>query len=103
MRSRPKGRSIPEWDKRPRNLWQQYELHVQRLDQRLDESLEQLYVKASAKACGKGLRRTIALVTLLPACWRTVTRLGRIRRLMIRRIPSTTSRRCGSMIRNCLR
>jgi hypothetical protein len=44
----------PDWDTRPRNLWQQYELRVQRLDQRLDRTLEQLYAKASAKGLWKG-------------------------------------------------
>ncbi|HEV8606651.1 MAG TPA: hypothetical protein VGQ99_14850 [Tepidisphaeraceae bacterium] len=44
----------PNWDSRPRNLWQQYELHLQRLDERLDHSLEQLYANAGAKGMWKG-------------------------------------------------
>ena len=44
----------PNWDARPRNIWQQYELHVQRLDERLDHSLEQLYANATAKGMWKG-------------------------------------------------
>jgi len=44
----------PNWDSRPRNLWQQYELHVQRLDERLDHSLEQLLANATGKGMWKG-------------------------------------------------
>jgi len=44
----------PNWDSRPRNLWQQYELHLQRLDERLDHSLEQLYANATSKGMWKG-------------------------------------------------
>jgi alpha-glucosidase len=44
----------PNWETRPRNLWQQYELHVQRLDERLDHSLEQLLANATAKGMWKG-------------------------------------------------
>ena len=44
----------PNWDSRPRGLWQQYELHLQRLDERLDHSLEQLYANATAKGMWKG-------------------------------------------------
>ncbi|HEV8377370.1 MAG TPA: hypothetical protein VGP99_00855, partial [Tepidisphaeraceae bacterium] len=43
-----------DWDARPRNVWQQYELRVQRLDQRLDRSLEQLYGNVSGKGLWKG-------------------------------------------------
>jgi hypothetical protein len=42
------------WDTRPRNLWQQYELRVQRLDERLDQSLEKLYSNCSGKGMWKG-------------------------------------------------
>ncbi len=41
-------------DARPRNIWQQYELRLQRLDERLDQSLEQLYTEASGKGLWKG-------------------------------------------------
>ena len=44
----------PNWDTRPRNVWQQYELRVQRLDERLDQSLEKLYSNASGKGMWKG-------------------------------------------------
>lgn len=36
----------PNWESRPRNLWQQYELRVQRLDVRFDEKLKELHEKA---------------------------------------------------------
>jgi hypothetical protein len=38
----------PEWEKRPRRVWQQYELRVQRVDQRLDESLAKLFESATS-------------------------------------------------------
>lgn len=44
----------PNWDTRPRGVWQQYELRVQRLDERLDHSLEQLYRDATAQGHWKG-------------------------------------------------
>lgn len=36
----------PEWDSRPRNIWQQYELRVKRLDVRFGEKLKELHEKA---------------------------------------------------------
>jgi hypothetical protein len=44
----------PNWDARPGRVWQQYELHLQRLDERLDQSLEQLYKSATGKGLWKG-------------------------------------------------
>ena len=44
----------PTWDERPRNVWQQYELRVQRLDERLDQNLEKLYANAGGKGLWKG-------------------------------------------------
>lgn len=44
----------PNWDSRPGNVWQQYELRLQRLDERLDQSLEQMYKNASEKGMWKG-------------------------------------------------
>jgi hypothetical protein len=44
----------PNWDSRPRGGWQQYELRVQRLDERLDQSLEQLFKGATGKGLWKG-------------------------------------------------
>jgi hypothetical protein len=44
----------PEWEKRPRNVWQQYELRVTRLDVRLDEKLKELHEKALAASKWKG-------------------------------------------------
>lgn len=35
----------PEWGNRPKNVWQQYELRVDRVDLRLDESLKKLFDK----------------------------------------------------------
>jgi hypothetical protein len=36
----------PNWDNRPRNIWQQYELRVKRLDVRFDETLKEYHEKA---------------------------------------------------------
>jgi hypothetical protein len=44
----------PTWDSRPGNVWQQYELRLQRVDERLDQSLEQLYKNAAEKGMWKG-------------------------------------------------
>jgi alpha-glucosidase len=39
----------PNWEKRPRQIWQQYELRVQRMDVRFDEKLKQLHEAAAAR------------------------------------------------------
>lgn len=44
----------PDWDNRPRNVWQQYELRLQRLDVRFDERLKNLHEQALAKGKWKG-------------------------------------------------
>jgi hypothetical protein len=44
----------PEWDNRPRNVWQQYELRLQRLDVRFDERLKQVYDQAIANQKWRG-------------------------------------------------
>ncbi len=44
----------PEWENRPRNVWQQYELRVKRLDARFDEKLKELHAKALAGSKWKG-------------------------------------------------
>jgi hypothetical protein len=44
----------PNWDERPARDRQQYELRVQRLDERLDESLKQAYKGAADKGLWKG-------------------------------------------------
>ncbi|MEQ1825679.1 MAG: prolyl oligopeptidase family serine peptidase, partial [Pirellula sp.] len=44
----------PDWEKRPRNVWQQYELRVDRLDLRLDESLKKLFEKQIATGKWQG-------------------------------------------------
>jgi dienelactone hydrolase len=36
----------PKWEDRPRNVWQQYELRVDRIDQRLDERLTECFDRA---------------------------------------------------------
>ena len=36
----------PNWDQRPRDVWQQYELRVSRVDERFDSKLRDLYTKA---------------------------------------------------------
>lgn len=42
------------WDNRPRNIWQQYELRLQRVDVRFDERLTQLYDQAVANQKWRG-------------------------------------------------
>ncbi|HEY2415734.1 MAG TPA: hypothetical protein VGI40_26075 [Pirellulaceae bacterium] len=42
------------WDNRPRNVWQQYELRLQRLDIRFDERLKPLYEQAIAHQKWRG-------------------------------------------------
>jgi hypothetical protein len=44
----------PNWDKRPRWIWQQYELQVQRMDVRFDEKLKGIYDGAMSKGKWKG-------------------------------------------------
>jgi len=44
----------PNWDNRPRRIWQQYELRVQRMDIRFDEKLKELYEDAMCKDLWKG-------------------------------------------------
>jgi hypothetical protein len=44
----------PEWERRPRGVWQQYELRLKRLDQRFDESLGTLFEQAAAGGKWKG-------------------------------------------------
>jgi len=44
----------PNWENRPRNVWQQYELRLTRLDVRFDERLKQLYEQAIANQKWKG-------------------------------------------------
>lgn len=44
----------PDWEKRPRNLWQQYELRVQRLDARFDARLKALHDQALGAGKWKG-------------------------------------------------
>jgi hypothetical protein len=43
-----------EFENRPRNVWQQYELRVKRLDVRFDEKLKELHAKALAGGKWKG-------------------------------------------------
>jgi hypothetical protein len=43
----------PNWDSRPRNIWQQYELRLQRIDVRFDEKLKPLFETAIAKGLWK--------------------------------------------------
>jgi hypothetical protein len=43
-----------EFEGRPRNVWQQYELRVKRLDVRFDERLKELHAKALAGGKWKG-------------------------------------------------
>lgn len=43
-----------EWESRPRNVWQQYELRVKRLDMRFDEKLKELHEQALAAGKWKG-------------------------------------------------
>jgi len=44
----------PNWDSRPRWIWQQYELRVQRMDVRFDEKLKEIYDRAMSKGLWKG-------------------------------------------------
>lgn len=44
----------PAWENRPRNLWQQYELRVQRLDERFDARLKALHEQALGAGKWKG-------------------------------------------------
>jgi alpha-glucosidase len=44
----------PDWDGRPRGIWQQYELRVKRLDERLDQQLKQMHDEALAAGKWKG-------------------------------------------------
>ena len=44
----------PNWDSRPRWIWQQYELRVQRMDIRFDEKLRLFYDSAVSKGRWKG-------------------------------------------------
>ena len=44
----------PDWGQRPRNIWQQYELRLERLDVRFDERLKELYDRAVANQKWRG-------------------------------------------------
>jgi hypothetical protein len=44
----------PQWESRPRNVWQQYELRVKRIDTQFDERLKRLYDKAITSGKWKG-------------------------------------------------
>jgi hypothetical protein len=44
------------WDSRPRNVWQQYELRLKRLDVRFDENLKTLHAAALGAGKWKGTR-----------------------------------------------
>jgi hypothetical protein len=44
----------PSFENRPRNVWQQYELRVKRIDVRLDEKLKELHEKAIAAGKWRG-------------------------------------------------
>jgi alpha-glucosidase len=44
----------PNWDTRPRMIWQQYELRVKRLDVRFDKKLKEIYKSAMDKDLWKG-------------------------------------------------
>jgi alpha-glucosidase len=44
----------PDWESRPRGVWQQYELRVQRLDVRFDEKLMELHEQALAAGKWRG-------------------------------------------------
>lgn len=46
--------SDPNWGSRPRNVWQQYELRVQRLDEGFDRRLAELYDQALARGHWRG-------------------------------------------------
>ena len=44
----------PNWESRPRGIWQQYELKLDRIDKRIDDSLGLLFEKQIAKEKWKG-------------------------------------------------
>jgi hypothetical protein len=44
----------PNWESRPRGIWQQYELRVQRMDVRFDQKLKDLHEKAITAGKWKG-------------------------------------------------
>ncbi len=44
----------PNWDSRPRGIWQQYELRVKRIDLRFDETLKDHYEKAMSAGKWQG-------------------------------------------------
>ncbi len=44
----------PDWETRPRGIWQQYELRVKRLDVRFDEKLKELHEEALSAGHWKG-------------------------------------------------
>jgi hypothetical protein len=44
----------PDWERRPRHLWQQYELAVQRLDERFGQAVRRAYEAALAGGLWKG-------------------------------------------------
>jgi len=44
----------PNWENRPRGVWQQYELQVQRLDEQFDAKLKELYKKAMSEGKWQG-------------------------------------------------
>jgi hypothetical protein len=44
----------PNWENRPRGIWQQYELRVRRLDIRLDERLKHLFEQATSDGKWRG-------------------------------------------------
>jgi alpha-glucosidase len=44
----------PDWETRPRNVWQQYELRVKRLDERFDQRLKALHEQTIAAEKWKG-------------------------------------------------
>jgi hypothetical protein len=43
-----------DWESRPRNVWQQYELRLQRLDEQFDQRLKKLHDEATAAGKWKG-------------------------------------------------
>ncbi len=44
----------PDWENRPRNIWQQYELRLERIDSRLDATLKTLFEKQMVTGKWKG-------------------------------------------------
>ena len=44
----------PDWDNRPRGVWQQYELRLKRLDMRFDQQTQELHEQALAAGKWKG-------------------------------------------------